>query len=98
MMNEWLENLVHQRTHGMSLAQGRAASLGHSDVTELSFFDQLLERPGRFLYRNLGVYSSTLEQVQFLGSPEVLINVVNATPQVFRAANPLSHSSGEAKG
>jgi len=82
----------------MGLSQGSAAGLGHSNILELSFLDQFVERPGRFLDRNLGVDSSRLEQVQLLGSSEVLVNVVNTTPQVFLAANLLSCNSEEAKG
>jgi len=98
MRNKRLRGLIHQRTYGMGLSQGRAARLGHSNVSELSFIDQFLERPDGFLDRNLGVDSSALEQIQFLGSPEVLVNVVNATPHVFLAANLLSHNLEEAKG
>lgn len=93
-----MKDLIHYRTYSMGLSQGRAASLRHSDIGELSFLDQFAERPNRVLDRNLGVYSSALEKIQFLGSPEVLVNVVNATPQVFLAANPLSYNSEEAKG
>ena len=82
----------------MGLSQGRAAGLGHSDVIKLSLLDQFSERPGRFLDRNLGVDSSAFENIQFLGSPEVLVNVVNAAPQVFLAANLLSYNSEEAEG
>lgn len=57
-----------------------------------------MERLSRFLDRNPGVYSSGLEKIQFLGSPEVLVNVVNAAPQVFLAANLLSYNSEEATG
>jgi len=82
----------------MGLSQGLAATLGHSDITELSFLYQFVERPGRFLDRNLGVDPSTLEEVQLLGSPEVLANVVNAAPQIFLTANPLSYNSEETDG
>ena len=82
----------------MSLSQGRAASLRHSEITELSFLDQFSKRLGRFLDWNLRVDSGTLEQVQLLGSPEVLVDVVNTTPQAFLAANPLSYNPTVAEG
>ena len=82
----------------MGLSQGLAAGLGHSDITELPFLDQFVERLGRFLNRNLGVDSSTLKQVQPLGPPEVLIDVVNTAPQAFLTADLLSDDSEETKG
>lgn len=82
----------------MSLPQSRIASLGHSEVTELSFLDQFLERSGRFLNRNLGVNSSALEQIQFLGSPEVLVDVVDTASQTFLTAKILSYNSEGTKG
>lgn len=82
----------------MSLSQGRIASLGHSEITELSFLDQFLERSGRFLNRNLGVDSSALEQIQFLGSPEMLVDVVDTVPQTLLTAKILSYNSEGTKG
>lgn len=83
--DELLRVSTYLCTHGMSLSQGFALGLGGSDVIELSFLYQFLEGLGRFLDRNLGVDSSALEQVQLLGSPEVLVDVVNAAPQAFLA-------------
>lgn len=82
----------------MGPTQGRAVGLGHSDIRELSFLDHLLESPGALFNRNLGVDSSTLEEVQFLCSPEVFVDVVNATSQVFLTAHSLSYGSGGTEG
>ena len=80
-----MRNFVDMRTHGMCLSQGFTASFGHSDILELSFLDQFIERPGRLLDWNPAVDSSAFEQIQVLGSPEVLVSVVNTAPQVFLA-------------
>jgi len=93
-----MKSLVCLRTHGVGLSQSFTASFGHSDILELPFRDQFVERPGRFLDRNTAVDSGRFEQVQVLGSPEVLVNVVNTAPQVFLATNPLSYNSEEVEG
>ena len=82
----------------MGPTQGRAVGLGHSDIRELSFLDQFLESPGAFFDRNLGVDSSTLEEVQFLCTPEVFVDVVDAPSQVFLTAHPISYDSGGTEG
>ena len=74
----------------MGLSERFAVGLGRSNIAELSFIDQLFEGLGRLLNRNIGVNSSGLEQVQLLGSPEVLVNIVNTTPQALLAVNSLS--------
>jgi len=76
----------------MGLSQGFAFSLGRSDITELSFLDQFAEGLCRFLDRNLGVHSSTLEQVKLLGSPEVLVDVVDTAPQALLTEKLLSYN------
>ena len=81
----------------MSLSQGRTAGFGHPDITEFSFLNQFAEGPSRLLNRNLGVDSSALKEIQFLGSPEVLIDVVDAAPEVVLPANLLSYSPEEVR-
>ena len=39
MKDKRSKDLIHQRTYGMGLPQGRTANLGHSDVSELPFLD-----------------------------------------------------------
>ena len=79
----------------MGLSQSRTVRLGHSNVIELPFFRQFLKRLGRPLDWNCGVHSSTLEQVQFLCTPEVLDNVVHAASQTFLTIHQLSRVPGE---
>ena len=76
----------------MGLSQSFAFGLRRSDITELSFLDQFAEGLGRFLDRNVGIYSSTLEQVQLLSSPEMLVDVVDTASQALLTAKPLSYS------
>jgi len=80
------------RTHSVSLSQGFTFSLRGSDVTELSFLDQFAEGLGRFLNRNIGIYPSTLEEVQLLSSSEVLVDVINTASQALLTAKLLSYN------
>ena len=82
----------------MSLSQGFALSLRGSDIAELSFLDQFAEGLGRFLDWNIGIHSSALEEVQLLGSPEVLVDVINAASQALLAAKLLNYKRGETEG
>ena len=86
-----MEDLDHLRTHSMGLSQGFAFGLRRSDVAELSFLDQFAEGLCRFLDRNIGIYSSTLEQVQLLGSPEVFVDVVDTASQALLTAKLLGY-------
>ena len=97
LRSELWEDLIHLHTHCVGPSQGFAAGLGRSDITEFSLLDQFLERPGRFLDRYFGVDSSTLEQVQLLASPEVLVDVIDTAPQAFLTVNLLSHHQGESE-
>ena len=98
MENKRLGNLIHPRTHGMSLSQCFAFGLGGSDIAELSFLDQFAESLGRFLDWDIGIHSSALEEVQLLGSPEVLVDVINAASQTIITAKLLNYKRGETEG
>lgn len=82
----------------MGLSQGFATGLRHPDITEFPFLDQFVEGLGRFLDRNLGIDSSTFEKIQLLGTSEMFVDVIDATPQALLAANSLNYNPEEAKG
>lgn len=66
----------------MGPLQGLTVGLRHSDIPELSFLNQFLERPCRFLDWDVRIDSSAFKQVQFLCPSEVLVDVVNAASQI----------------
>ena len=83
----------------MSLSQCFAFGLRGSDIAELSFLDQFAEGLGRFLDWDIGIHSSALEEVQLLGSPEVLVDIVDTASQALLAAKLLNYKrEGGTKG
>lgn len=65
-----------------------SATLRQSDIIEFPLFDEFSKSLDRFLDRDVWIHSCGFKEVKFFETSEMFVDVVDASPQVFRTNAP----------